>query len=70
MHAGRAGSVQPSPRAGDGFSTPLITSSHKQPAASSTVLERVRAQALASHVPSNKADGPTGASLTDDLLNL
>lgn len=70
MHAGRTGSVQPSPRAGDGFSTPLITSSHKQPAASSNVLDRVQAQALASHVPSNKADGPTGASLTDDLLNL
>lgn len=69
--AGRSGSVQPSPRGGDGFSTPLLGSSHKQATGNSSVLNNVRAQALAAHVSGSKAgDSKAGANLTDDLLNL
>ncbi len=68
--AGRAGSVQPSPRAGDGFSTPVVGSSHKYPSASTIVLEAVRARALAAHASGSKAEDKAGPSLTDNLLNL
>jgi len=67
--AGRAGSVQPSPRAGDGFSTPVVSSLHKHPSASNVVLEAVRARALAAHASGSKAEDKA-TSLTDNLLNL
>ena len=68
--AGRAGSVQPSPRAGDGFSTPVVGSSHKHPSASDAVLEAVRTRALAAHASGSKVEDKAGPSLTDNLLNL
>ena len=68
--AGRAGSVQPSPRAGDGFSTPVVGSLHKHPSASNAVLEAVRTRALAAHASGSKVEDKAGPSLTDDLLNL
>ncbi|KAL0030117.1 hypothetical protein WJX79_008897 [Trebouxia sp. C0005] len=67
---GRAGSVQPSPRAADGFSTPVVSSSHKHPSASNAVLEAVRMRALAAHASGSKAEDKAGPSLTDNLLNL
>ena len=61
------GSVQPSPRGGDGFSTPVVHSSQAAKQHGSDILEEMRAQALAAHASaSNKASN----NLTDDLLNL
>ncbi len=67
---GRSASVQPSPRGGDGFSTPLIGSLHRRPPANNSLLEEARAKALAAHSADSKSDSIPGANLTDDLLNL
>lgn len=69
--AGRMASVQPSPRGGDGFNTPVVHSTQQPKVHSMNALEEIRAHALAAHAtnPSKPADKP-GADLTDDLLNL
>lgn len=66
--AGRMASVQPSPRGGDGFSTPVVHNAPKSQHQS--VLEEMRANALAAHATTahKPADLPT-ANLTDNLLN-
>lgn len=66
--AGRMASVQPSPRGGDGFSTPVVHNT-QQPH-TKTALEEMRANALAAHASTayKPAEKP-GANLTDDLLH-
>lgn len=69
--AGRMGSVQPSPRAGDGFSTPVVHSTQQSKPQRKSALEEMRANALAAHATSaHKLAEAPGAHLTDNLLNL
>ena len=63
------GSVQPSPRGGDGFSTPTVHSNQRRKQHGTSALEEMRAQALAVHEAASKASVKP-ANLTDDLLNL
>ena len=67
--AGRTASVQPSPRGGDGFCTPVVHNTPKPQRKS--VLEETRANALAAHATTahKLADLPS-ANLTDNLLNI
>ncbi|KAL3151583.1 hypothetical protein ABBQ38_012579 [Trebouxia sp. C0009 RCD-2024] len=68
---GRMASVQPSPRGGDGFNTPVVHSTKQPKMHGMSALEEIRAHALAAHATnsSKPADRP-GADLTDDLLNI
>ena len=66
----RLGSVQPSPAGGDGFSTPIVQHSQNKAKDSDSILECVRAQALAAHVAQPSSDDKATAHLTDDLLNI
>ena len=69
--AGRMGSVQPSERAGDGFSTPVVHNTQQSKPLRKSALEEMRANALAAHATSaHKVAEASGAHLTDNLLNL
>ena len=68
--AGRMASVQPTPGGGDGFSTPVVHNSQQSKPQLKTVLEEMRASALAVHATTanKRADMPS-VNLTDNLLN-
>ena len=69
--AGRMASVQPSPRGGDGFNTPVVHHTQQPKVHGMSALEEIRAHALAAHASNpSKAAEKLGADLTDDLLNI
>lgn len=63
-------SVQPSPRGGDGFTSPMVHNTQQPQSQRKSALEEMRASALAAHATTaNKPADTPGVNLTDNLLN-